>query len=403
MSERAYRTLVLKYDVLKLPPEAQQKAAKLLEVQQKFRAWVSEWAKSNGRMPLPERNPLKYLAQKFVRAWRALEWLREHVIKHGMRPPLILDAQLRLGGERDVSRGALVDIPRHEIRVRKWSGRRGDTLALPLGEDAVRWILARVREGARLVLAAVWAGPSRGSRAARLCVALIFRREVAPIEARRLLAADLNALHNGIAWAVVERDRVLRRGVLRPDVSKIERLQREISRLDALCARRGGPYCKMAGRAKSKYWRLLREFAKSAARHIARLALQYRAAIVVDAPESGSMQELRQSGSYPADRKALLNFGRLRRLIERLAAWHGAPCIEARLYSTLCPNCGAEMLELQDRRVSCPRCGLEMHRDGVPAMWAQRRFDELLELSKSHTSFSAQFRMLINPRIPVLA
>jgi len=51
----------------------------------------------------------------------------------------------------------------------------------------------------------------------------------------------------------------------------------------------------------------------------------------------------------------------------------------------------------------CARCGLEMHRDEVPAIWAARRFDELLELAKSHTSFSAQFRMLINPRIPVLA
>jgi putative transposase len=141
---------------------------------------------------------------------------------------------------------------------------------------------------------------------------------------------------------------------------------------------------------KSKYWRLLREFTKNAARHIARLALQYRAAIVVDAPESESMQELRQSNSYPAERKALLNFGRLRGLIEGLAAWHGAPCIEARLYSTLCPQCGTKMTELQNRQVRCPRCGMEAHRDEVPAMWAQRRFDELLQAAKSQApSFSA--------------
>jgi transposase len=41
------------------------------------------------------------------------------------------------------------------------------------------------------------------------------------------------------------------------------------------------------------------------------------------------------------------------------------------------------MQELQNRRVSCPKCGLEMHRDEVPAMWAVRRFDGLLELAKS--------------------
>jgi hypothetical protein len=39
-------------------------------------------------------------------------------------------------------------------------------------------------------------------------------------------------------------------------------------------------------------------------------------------------------------RKAPLNLGRLRRLVEGLAEWRGAPCIEARLYSTACPACG---------------------------------------------------------------
>jgi putative transposase len=195
MEGRAYRALVLKYDILRLPPEAQQKAAKLLEVQQKFRAWASEWARSNGRMPLPEGNLLKYLAQKFVRAWRALEWLRGRVIKHGMRPPLILNAQLRLGSERDVGRGALVDVPGRELRVRKLGT---GTIALPLGESNIEWILARVREGAKLVLAMVWV------EGGRLRVALAFRRDVTPMQPRRVLAVDLNALHNGIAIATVE-------------------------------------------------------------------------------------------------------------------------------------------------------------------------------------------------------
>ncbi|MCC6021240.1 MAG: hypothetical protein LM577_07745, partial [Thermoproteaceae archaeon] len=59
-----------------------------------------------------------------------------------------------------------------------------------------------------------------------------------------------------------------------------------------------------------------------------------------------------------------------------------------------------------DRRVRCPKCGLETSRDEVPAMWAMKRFDELLETAKSQSpSFSApvapgEFRMLINPRIP---
>ena len=396
MEGRAYRALVLKYDILRLPPEIQQKVTALLRVQEELRRWATEWAKSNGRAPLPQERPLRYLAQKFVHAYNASEWLRERVVKRGMRPPLVLDAQLRLGNERDVGCGVLVDVPKRELRIRRLGV---GTIALPLGEGAIRWILGRVSEGARLVLAMVWVEGSR------LCAALVFRRDVTPVEARRLLAVDFNALHNGIAIATVERERVLQRGVLRPDVCRLVRLQREAGRLDSPCAKKGGAYCDMARSAKSRLWRLLREWEGEAARHIVRLALQYRAAIVIDVPDDSSVRELRQSGGYPAEKKALLNFGKLRRLVKALAEWRGIPCIETRLFSTVCPNCGAKMLELQNRQVRCPRCGLEMHRDEVPIMWAQRRFDELLQAARSRTpSFSApvapgEFRMFIYPAI----
>jgi hypothetical protein len=59
---RTYRALLLRYDVERLPPEIEQKVAELLRVQAEFRAWAAEWAKNSGRMPLPERSPLKYSA-----------------------------------------------------------------------------------------------------------------------------------------------------------------------------------------------------------------------------------------------------------------------------------------------------------------------------------------------------
>jgi putative transposase len=387
----AYRALLLRYDILKLPPEVQQKIPGLLKVQAEFRAWASEWAKSGGKAPLPDRNPLKYLAQKFVRAWNALEWLRGHAIRRGMRPPMVLDAQLRLSNERDKSRGALADVPRRELRIRKLGI---GTIVLPLGESNAEWILRRVREGARLVMAAVWVDGMR------LCVALVFRREVTPIEARRLLAVDLNALHNGIAYAVIERGRVLRRGILRPDVSKIERLQRETGRLDSLCARRGDPYCEMARTTRSRLYCLLREWAREAARFVVRLALQYKAAIVADVPDDGSMRELKQSSRYPAEKKALLDLGKLRRRIRGLAEWHGIPYVETRLYSTVCPRCGAKMQGLQDRRVRCASCGLEASRDEVPAMWAMKRFGELLALARSQYSSFSPPETFINLAVP---
>jgi hypothetical protein len=126
---RAYRALVLRYDIERLPPEVQAKIPGLLSVQEEFRRWAAEWARSGGKMPLPGHNPLRYLAQKFVHAWNANKWLRKRVIKHGMRTPLILNAQLRLNNERDKSRGALVDVARRELRVRKLGA---GTLALPL-------------------------------------------------------------------------------------------------------------------------------------------------------------------------------------------------------------------------------------------------------------------------------
>ena len=169
----------------------------------------------------------------------------------------------------------------------------------------------------------------------------------------------------------------MRKGVLRPDVDKIRHLQRQIARLDSLCAEReDGRICSQAASAKSRLWRLLRQWEDETAKKIAQLALRYKAAIVADVPDDESMRELKE-GRYSADRKVFLNFGRLRRRIRGLAEWYGVAYREERLYSTICPVCGAKMEEEPNRRVKC-RCGFEAHRDEVPVAWAQKRFKELL-------------------------
>jgi len=50
--ERAYRTLVLKYDLLQLPPEVAEKVSALLKVQEEFWRWVTEWSE-RGHPPNP--------------------------------------------------------------------------------------------------------------------------------------------------------------------------------------------------------------------------------------------------------------------------------------------------------------------------------------------------------------
>jgi putative transposase len=297
-----------------------------------------------------------------------------------MRPPLIFNTQLRLGSEKDISSGVFVDIPKRVVKIRKWSGRRGETVVLPLRDKAVEWILARVREGGRLTLAAAWIGASGANRAAKLYVALVFRREVAPMRAKRLFVIDFNALHNGVAWAILGRERIVTRGILRPNVSKIMRLQKVVSKLDSICAERDGA-CDGAMVAKSRIWRMLKTWEDEAAKKLVQLALQYKAAIVVDVPEDSSIRALKES-NYSPERKALLNFGRLRRRLKGLAEWYGVPYREERLYSTICPLCGKKMEELPNRRVKC-RCGFEAHRDEVPALWGAKRFHELTSFSNS--------------------
>jgi putative transposase len=387
MGKNVYRTLALKYDLSRLPPEVAEKIPALLRVQEEFRKWAAEWAKSGGKEPPPEHNPLKYFAEEFLHAGNALDWLREikknGIEVRGARPPLVFDAQLRLGKERDISRGVLVDLPRKEVRIRKWSGQHGNTITLPLSESTARWILDRVREGGGLALAMVWIGRGRRSRAVKLYVALVFRREILPIRPERLLVIDFNALHNGLAWAVVEGERILKKGVLRLDVSKILHLQKIMANLESICAKKG-KRCDEAMAIESRIWRILHEWENKAVRELVWTARKRKAAIVVDVPNDKSMRELKE-GNYKAEKKVFLNLGRLRRRLQGLAEWYGVPYREERLYSTVCPICGAKMEELPNRRVKC-QCGFEAHRDEVPFRWAQKRFRELTTPSFSSSS-----------------
>lgn len=217
----------------------------------------------------------------------------------------------------------------------------------------------------------------------KLYVAFVFRREIASIRPERLLVVDLNALHNGVSWAVVEEERILKRGVLRPDISRILRLQKVVSRLDSLCAEKD-ERCGEAVAVKSRIWRLLRAWEDDAVKELIWMARKRKAAIVVDVPDDKSIRELKEGG-YASERKAFLNFGRLRRRLRGLAEWYGIPYREVRLYSSICPRCGRKMEELPNRRVRC-RCSFKAHRDEVPFHWAQKRFSELITPSFSSPS-----------------
>ena len=389
-SNVAYRTLLIRRRVEEIPQDQLQR---FMEVQKAFRKWATEWYKSHFEMPMPKENPLKYFA---VELKYALALIPSNGLKNDeWRVPLLFNAQLRIGNEKDMSRGVFVDLPFREVRIRKWSGVRGNVIVLKLRESNARWILERVREGGRLVMALAWVGRTRQLNIVTFNMALVFAREAKPIVPRRVLAIDLNALHNGVVWGIVEEGRIVRRSVERPDLDKIKRLQKEISRLDSLCAEKGGLYCRQASTAKSRLWRLLRWFEDEVSRKIVKIAIQYKAVVIIDAPEDKSMRKIKESG-YAPERKLYLDIGRLRRRIEQLAKWYGVPFREQRLYSTICPRCGAKMEELPNRRVRCPSCGFEAMRDEVPLLWAAKLFRQLLQTS-SFSNIPAPIVINLNP------
>ncbi len=195
-----------------------------------------------------------------------------------------------------------------------------------------------------------------------------------------MLVIDFNALHNGVSWAVVEEERIVGRGILRPDMSKILHLQKIAARLDSLCAKKDKA-CDEASAAKRRMWRLLRSWEDEAAKKLVHLALQYRAVIVVDMPFDQSIKELKEGG-YTSEKKIFLNFGRIRRRLRGLAEWYGVPYREERLYSTICPRCWRKMEEMSNRHVKCT-CGFEAHRDEVPAFWAMKLYFQLTSFSNS--------------------
>ena len=356
---RVHRTLVVRRKIEEIPPE---KLVKFLEVQQKFREWATRWYKSGFKEPMPAESSLKYFAKELKFALRLLP---TNGLKNGVwKVPLPFDAQLRENNERDQSRGVLVDLSRGDIRIRKWGG---GTIEIRLRKSEIKWIRQRLEEGGQLKLAYAWVG-SRRSNLVTFNLALVFAKETEPYQPRRLLVVDLNVLHNGVVIATVEENRILQRGVLRPDLRKINNIQREISRYDRLCAKKG-EHCKMATELKSRVWRLLRHFEDEMAKKLVRLAVQYKATIVVDVPLDETMRKLKE-GRYSPGKKIYLNIGRLRRRIRELAEWYGAPYLEERLYSTVCPRCGGKMRELSNRKVKC-LCGFEAQRDLVPILWAQ--------------------------------
>ncbi|ABL88204.1 transposase, IS605 OrfB [Pyrobaculum islandicum DSM 4184] len=63
------------------------------------------------------------------------------------------------------------------------------------------------------------------------------------------------------------------------------------------------------------------------------------------------------------------------RKLKELAQWYGIPYLEERLHSTVCPRCGAKMVEEKNRIMRCLTCGFSDNRDNIPIVWAKKLYN----------------------------
>jgi putative transposase len=236
-----------------------------------------------------------------------------------------------------------------------------------------KWVLERAAEGADIKFAMT------GLKGGRPYLALIAEREVQPIQpSNYTLVVDVNSWRHGIAWALARdgrivslgRERLCLDGLYR-ELLRLERKYGALRRLGLHETPEGKRLRREIGHKKRKLHAIVKDRAQWLAAKLAGKALKYRAKVVIDDVLEESRRELLEEGLPNGLAKVYLsNTRRFVKLLVNQLRWHGIPFEFRRLYSTVCPKCGAKMRELPGRVVRCGKCGLSAHRDLVPVMWS---------------------------------
>jgi putative transposase len=272
----------------------------------------------------------------------------------------------------DISAPVVVDFARNVVRVLQVccnQSRYAVEFPMP------RWVLERVAEDGDVKFA--MAGVRRG----RPYLVLVAEREVQPVQpSDYTLVVDVNSWKHGIAWALIKRDRVVKWAKERPDLSYVEKTYSELIKIERKYGtlKRLGLHKTPEGRKvwweirrrRRKLYAYLRDFAQKLASRLAKKAARRRARVVIDDALDESWRELLEERI--SDGLAKIYFSGVRRFVELFVnqmRWYGVPYEFKRLYSTICPKCGAKMKELSGRIMKCENCNFSTHRDFVPAMW----------------------------------
>jgi putative transposase len=294
----------------------------------------------------------------FARAWVPLKTLRiygDGSRKGDKSAPVVLDFRSNVIKLRQVCRsesGFVVEVP------------------MP------NWVIERVNESGDIKFAMI------GLENDEPYLALVAERVVEPYQPSNcMLAIDVNAWNNGIAWGLIRDGSIIRWKPERPRLSEVEalydlsmRLSREYGRLKRLGLHKtveGRRLWRNIKKVRRKIYAKLRDYAQKLVHRLVRKALRHRALVIIDDMIEESRRELIEERIPRGLRKVYL--AETRRFVKLLITqlqWYGVPYRFERLYSKVCPVCQHELTQLPGRTMACTNCGYKAPRDLVPIHWA---------------------------------
>jgi len=296
----------------------------------------------------------------FVRAWVPLKALRVYAdgsMKGDRNAPVVLDFRGNAIKLRQVCRnesGYSIEAP------------------MPI------WVIERVKEGGVIKFAMI------GLENDEPYLALVAERVVEPYQpSNYMLAIDVNAWSNGVAWGLIRDGSIIRWKQERPRLSEIEglydlsvRLGRKYGRLKRLGLHKtveGRRLWRNIKKVRRKIYAKLRDYAQKLVHRLVRKALRHKALVIIDDMIEESRRELIEEGLPTGLRKIYL--AKTRRLVKLLTTqlqWYGVPYEFKRLPSTVCPVCQHELTQLPGRTMVCKNCGFKTPRDKIPMYWAMK-------------------------------
>jgi len=296
----------------------------------------------------------------FARAWVPLKTLRVYPDgsrKGGRYAPVVLDfksSAIKLYQVCRNGRGYVVEVP------------------MP------KWVVDRLSEGGDVKYAMI------GLKDNEPYLALTAEREVEPyIPSDYMLAIDVNAWNNGIAWGLIKSSKLVKWRPERPRLREIDGLYYrsvvlsqkygKLKRLGLHKTREGKGLWREVRRLRRRIYAKLRDYAQRLAHRLVRKALRHRALVIIDDIIEESRRELLEMKLPSGLRKIYLaETRRFVKLFTTQLQWYGVPYEFERLPSTICPICHHELTQLPGRIMICENCGFKAPRDKIPIHWAMR-------------------------------